>query len=93
MSKFIKLTNFRAGGGDLIVNVDLIRTVTSSHNDSSIVKFSDEHNVVVKETPERILKMIETAKQRLFFLVNYEQRNRTRIGGITRTGTEFRKSS
>ncbi|WP_282749070.1 flagellar FlbD family protein [Hoylesella nanceiensis] len=62
MSKFIKLTNFRAGGGDLIVNVDLIRTVTSSHNDSSIVKFSDEHNVVVKETPERILKMIETAK-------------------------------
>lgn len=61
MSKFIKLTNFRAGG-DLIVNVDLIRTVTSSHNDSSIVKFSDEHNVVVKETPERILKMIETAK-------------------------------
>lgn len=44
MSKFIKLTNFRAGDGDLIV------------------KFSDEHNVVVKETSERILKMIETAK-------------------------------
>ena len=62
MSKFIKLTNFRAGGGDLIVNVDLIRTVTTAHNDCSIVKFSDEHNVVVKETPERILKMIETAK-------------------------------
>ena len=60
MSKFIKLTNFRAGDGDLIVNVDL--TVTSAHNDCSIVKFSDEHNVVVKETPERILKMIETAK-------------------------------
>lgn len=60
MSKFIKLTNFRAV--DLIVNVDLIRTVTSAHNDCSIVKFSDEHNVVVKETPERILKMIETAK-------------------------------
>ena len=62
MSKFIKLTNFRAGDGDLIVNVDLIRTVTSVHDDFSIVKFSDEHNVVVKETPERILKMIETAK-------------------------------
>lgn len=62
MSKFIKLTNFRAGDGDLIVNVDLIRTVTSAHDDCSIVKFSDEHNVVVKETPERILKMIETAK-------------------------------
>ena len=62
MSKFIKLTNFRAGDGDLIVNVDLIRTVTSAHNDCLIVKFSDEHNVVVKETPERILKMIETAK-------------------------------
>jgi len=62
MSKFIKLTNFRAGDGDLIVNVDLIRTVTSAHNDCSIVKFSDEHNVAVKETPERILKMIETAK-------------------------------
>lgn len=62
MSKFIKLTNFRAGDGDLIVNVDLIRTVTTAHGDCSIVKFSDEHNVVVKETPERILKMIETAK-------------------------------
>lgn len=56
MSKFIKLTNFRAGDGDLI------RTVTSDHDDGSIVEFSDEHNVVVKETPERILKMIETAK-------------------------------
>lgn len=62
MSKFIKLTNFRAGDGDLIVNVDLIITVASAHNDCSIVKFSDEYNVVVKETPERILKMIETAK-------------------------------
>ena len=62
MSKFIKLTNFRAGDGDLIVNVDLIRTVTSAYDDCSIVEFSDEHNVVVKETPERILKMIETAK-------------------------------
>lgn len=62
MSKFIKLTNFRACDGDLIVNVDLIRTVTSDHDDGSIVEFSDEHNVVVKETPERILKMIETAK-------------------------------
>jgi len=62
MSKFIKLTNFRAGDGDLIVNVDLIRTVTSAYNDCSIVKFSDEHNVVVKETPERIFKMIEAAK-------------------------------
>lgn len=39
MSKFIKLTNFRAGDGDLIVNVDLIRTVTSAHDDCSIVKF------------------------------------------------------
>ena len=62
MSKFIKLTNFRAGDGDLILNVDWIRDVSSAHNDSSIVKFSDEHNVVVKETPERILKMIDTAK-------------------------------
>ena len=62
MSKFIQLTNFRAGDGDLLVNVDLIRTVASAYNDCSIVKFSDEHNVVVKETPERILKMIETAK-------------------------------
>nr|DAK08814.1 MAG TPA: Flagellar and Swarming motility protein [Caudoviricetes sp.] len=62
MSKFIKLTNFRAGDCDLIVNVDLIRTVTSAYDDYSIVEFSDKHNVVVKETPERILKMIETAK-------------------------------
>jgi hypothetical protein len=62
MSKFIKFKNFRAGDDDLIVNVDLIRTITSAHNDCSIIKFSDEHNVVVKETPERILKMIETAK-------------------------------
>ena len=62
MSKFIKFTNFRAGDGNLIVNVDLIRTVTSAHDDYSIVKFSDEHNVVVKETPERILKMIESDK-------------------------------
>ena len=62
MSKFIKLTNCVDGCSDLIINVDLIRTVTSSHNDCSIVKFSDEHNVVVKETPERILKMIEAAK-------------------------------
>lgn len=62
MSKFIKLTNFRAGAGDLIVNVDLIRTITSAHDDGSIVKFSDDHKVMVKETPERIFKMIETAK-------------------------------
>jgi hypothetical protein len=63
MSKFIKLTNFRAGDGDLIVNVDLIRTVIPECNGgNSIVEFSDDHNVVVKETPERILKMIETAK-------------------------------
>lgn len=62
MSKFIKFTNFRAGDDDLIVNVDSIRTVTSTYNDCSIIKFSDEHNVVVKETPERILKMIEAAK-------------------------------
>ena len=62
MSKFIKFKNFRAGDGDLIVNVDLIRTITSAHNEFSIIKFSDEHNVVVKETPERILKMIEAAK-------------------------------
>lgn len=62
MSRFIKLTDGIDGVSDLIVNVDLIRTVTSAHDDCSIVKFSDEHNVVVKETPERILKMIETAK-------------------------------
>lgn len=62
MSKFIKLTNFRAGDGDLIVNVDLIRTVTSAHDDCSIIKFSDERIVRVKETMERILKMIEAAK-------------------------------
>lgn len=41
MSKFIKLTNFRAGDGDLIVNVDLIRIVASAHNDCSIVGFYD----------------------------------------------------
>ena len=62
MSKFIKLTNFRAGDGDLIVNVDLARVVTSTPDGCSIVKFSDNHNVKVKETLERILKMIETAK-------------------------------
>lgn len=62
MSKFIKLTSVRDGDCGLIVNVDLIRTVISARDDYSIVKFSDEHNVVVKETPERILKMIETAK-------------------------------
>lgn len=62
MSKFIKFTNFRAGDDDLIVNVDSIRTVTSAHDDCSIVKFSDEHNVVVKESKSRVLKMIETAK-------------------------------
>lgn len=45
MSKFIKLTNFRAGDGDLIVNVDLVRIVTSTHDDCSIIKFSDNHNV------------------------------------------------
>lgn len=62
MGKFIKLTSGIDGVSDLIINIDLIRTVTSAHDDYSIVKFSDEHNVVVKETPERILKMIETAK-------------------------------
>lgn len=62
MSKFIKLTNPRDEDGHLIVNVDLIRIVTSTYNDCSVVEFSDEHNVVVKETLERILKMIETAK-------------------------------
>lgn len=62
MSKFIKLTNPRDEDSHLIVNVDLIRIVTSTYNDCSVVKFSGEHNVVVKETPERILKMIETAK-------------------------------
>nr|DAW79794.1 MAG TPA: Flagellar and Swarming motility protein [Caudoviricetes sp.] len=36
--------------------------MTSTYNDCSVVEFSGEHNVVVKETPERILKMIETAK-------------------------------
>lgn len=62
MSKFIKLTDGIDGVSDLIINIDLIRTVTSAHDDYSIVKFSDEHNVVVKETPERILKMIESDK-------------------------------
>ena len=62
MSKFIKLTNFRAGDGDLIVNADLVRTVTTAHNDCSLVWFLGDQNVLVKETPERILKMIETAK-------------------------------
>lgn len=62
MSKFIKLTNFRSGDGDLIVNVDLVRIVTSTPDGCSIVKFSDNHNVKVKETLERIFKMIETAK-------------------------------
>nr|DAM39484.1 MAG TPA: Flagellar and Swarming motility protein [Bacteriophage sp.] len=62
MSKFIKLTSGIDGVSDLIVNVDLIRTVTLEYNDRSLVEFSYEHNVVVKETPERILKMIEAAK-------------------------------
>lgn len=62
MSKFIKLTNLRDEDGHLIVNVDLIRIVNPTYNDCSIVEFSDEHNVIVKETPERILKMIEAAK-------------------------------
>ena len=62
MSKFIKLTNGVDGCSDLIVNVDLIRIVTPEYNNCSIIEFSGEHNVVVKETPERILKMIETAK-------------------------------
>lgn len=62
MSKFIKLTNCVDGCSDLIINVDLIRIVLPEYNGCSIIEFSDEHNVVVKETPERILKMIETAK-------------------------------
>ena len=62
MSKFIKLTNGIDGCSDLIINVDLIRTVIPEYNGSSIIEFSDEYNVVAKETPERILKMIETAK-------------------------------
>lgn len=63
MSRFIKLTDGIDGVGDLIVNVDLIRTVIlECDGGSSIVEFSDDRNVVVKETPERILKMIETAK-------------------------------
>ena len=60
--KFIKLTSGVDGCSDLIVNVDLIRIVMPEYNNYSIIEFSDEHNVVVKETPERILKMIETAK-------------------------------
>lgn len=69
MSKFIKLTDGIDGVGDLIVNVDLIRTVIlECDGGSSIVEFLDDHNVVVKETPERILKMIETAKQGGFLL-------------------------
>lgn len=63
MSKFIKLTDGIDGCSDLIINVDLIRTVIPECNGgNSIVEFSDDHNVVAKETPERILKMIETAK-------------------------------
>lgn len=63
MSKFIKLTDGIDGCSDLIINVDLIRTVTPEcDGGNSIVEFSYDHNVVVKETPERILKMIETAK-------------------------------
>lgn len=63
MSKFIKLTDGIDGCSDLIINVDLIRTVIPEYNGgNSIVEFSDDHNVVAKETPERILKMIETAK-------------------------------
>lgn len=63
MSRFIKLTDGIDGVSDLIVNVDLIRTVIPEYNSGcSLVEFSDEHNVVVKETSERILKMIETAK-------------------------------
>lgn len=63
MSKFIKLTDGIDGCSDLIINVDLIRTVIPECNGgNSIVEFLDDHNVVAKETPERILKMIETAK-------------------------------
>lgn len=63
MSKFIKLTDGIDGCSDLIINVDLIRTVISECNSgNSIVEFSDCHNVVAKETPERIFKMIEAAK-------------------------------
>lgn len=63
MSKFIKLTDGIDGCSDLIINVDLIRTVIPEcDGGNSIIEFSDEHNAVVKETPERILKMIETAK-------------------------------
>ena len=63
MSKFIKLTNGIDGVSDLIVNVDLIRTVIlECDGGCSLVEFWDDQNVVVKETPERILKMIESAK-------------------------------
>ena len=62
MSKFIKLTNGVDEGSDLIINVDLIRIVRPEYSGYSIIEFSDERNVVVKETPERILRMIETAK-------------------------------
>lgn len=56
MSKFIKLTDGIDGFSDLIVNVDLIRTVIlECDGGCSLVEFSDEQNVVVKETPERIL--------------------------------------
>ena len=63
MSKFIKLTDGIDGVSDLIINVDLIRTVIPEYGSGcSIIEFSDTHNVVAKETSERILKMIEAAK-------------------------------
>lgn len=62
MSKFIKLTNPRDVSGDLIINVDLIRIVIPKYNGCSVIEFSDEHNVAVNETPERIFKMIKAAK-------------------------------
>ena len=63
MSKFIKLTDGIDGVSDLIINIDLITAAIPKYNsDCSLAWFLSDQNVLVKETPERILKMIETAK-------------------------------
>ena len=63
MSKFIKLKDGIDGVSDLIINIDLITAAIPKYNsDCSPVWFLGDQNVLVKETPERILKMIDTAK-------------------------------
>ena len=72
--KFIELT-FR-NEEKTFVNVDLINRFNISCNGYTYIHFDGKGFVEVKETPERILKMIETAKQGGFLLgerMNKEQ--------------------